>query len=260
MPVFSFRNARILALLLVLASVAVYVKDQKLVTQGWYKTLEIVVYPINPDNDPIVRRYIDSLSTNTFSRLDAFIQREAAKYNTVTRQPTKTRLGQTLTLQPPQPPRAANNPLQAIVWSLKLRYWVWKHAPKEAGDNYLVRMFVNYHPPSISRLHHSVGLQKGLIGVVNAYASKSQSGQNNIVIAHEFFHTVGATVKYDALGQPSVPDGLGEPSKSPLFPQQKTEIMAGRRAISPRQSEMPAGFKHIVVGRKTAREIGWLDE
>ena len=60
MRVFTFKNFRILVLLIILATVAIYVKDQKLVTQGWYKTLDIVVYPINPSNSPIVKRYIDS--------------------------------------------------------------------------------------------------------------------------------------------------------------------------------------------------------
>ena len=260
MRIFSFRNFRILVLLMLLAVVALYVKDQKLVTQGWYKTLEIVVYPINPDNSPIVQRYIDSLSTKKFSRIDTFIQRESKKYNIVTRQPTLTRLGQTLEVIPPPPPQSSNNIFKVIFWSLKFRYWIWKNAPKEVNDKYLIRMFVLYHEPTTLRLQHSLGLQKGLVGIVNAYGTKSQAKQNNIVIAHEFLHTVGASDKYDALGNPVFPDGFGNASQTPLFPQKKTEIMAGRRAINKAQSKMPNSFKHIVIGEKTAQEIGWLSD
>ena len=120
-------------------------------------------------------------------------------------------------------------------------------------------MFVLYHEPSIGRLKHSIGLQKGLIGIVNGYGTKSQSKQNNIVIAHELLHTVGASDKYNEQGNPIIPDGLGEPLKSPLYPQRKTEIMAGRRAINAFESEMPRSFRNIVIGDKTAQEIGWLD-
>ena len=259
MRLFTFRNFRVLILLVILASVANYVKDQKLVTQGWYQTLDIVVYPINPSNSPKVQQYIDSLESDNFSRIDKFIQRESKKYDVVTSQPTKTRLGQTLTQVPPQPPQTKGKVFQAIVWSLKLRYWIWRHAPKEENDKYLVRMFVLYHDLSNRRLKHSVGLQKGLVGIVNAFGAKSQERQNNIVIAHEFFHTVGATDKYDEFGHPIPPYGLGNPNKSPIYPQRKAEIMAGRRAISANQSEMPAGFKSIVLGNKTAQEIGWIN-
>lgn len=240
---------------------AIYVKDQKLVTQGWYKTLDIVVYPINPTNSPIVQRYINSLSSKSFSRIDKLIKRESEKYNIVASVPTRTRIGETLNQIPPTLPSTNSNILEIIVWSLKLRLWVWKHAPEEKNEKHLIRMFVLYHDPSVMpRLKHSVGLQKGLMGIVNAYGVKSQSVQNSIVIAHEFFHTVGASDKYDAYGNPTIPDGLGDPNQTPLFPQSKTEIMAGRRALSKTHSEMPNSFKKIVVGEKTAREIGWLSE
>ena len=261
MRIFSFRNFRILVLLIILATVALYVKDQKLVTQGWYKTLDVVVYPINPTNSPIVKRYIDSLSSESFSQIDKMIKREGKKYNIVSSNPTKTRLGQTLSIIPPAPPEPGSNTLNIILWSLKLRIWIWQNAPDEANDKHLIRMFVLYHDPSIMpQLKHSVGLQKGLVGIVNAYGVKSQSVQNNIVIAHEFFHTVGASDKYDEFGNPVVPDGLGEPKQSPLYPQKKTEIMAGRRALSASLSKMPNSFRKIVIGEKTAREIGWLSD
>ena len=136
MRIFSFKNFRILILLIILATVAIYVKDQKLVTQGWYKTLDIVVYPINPTNSPTVERYIDSLSTESFSRIDKLIKRESGKYDIVSSAPTKTRLGITLNEIPPAPPSPDSNVLDIILWSLKLRIWVWQNAPDEINDKH----------------------------------------------------------------------------------------------------------------------------
>lgn len=260
MRIFTFKNFRILIMLMILGLVASHVKDQQLVTQGWYQPLDIVIYPINPEHSPIVQRYMDSLDTSSYKEIDEFISRESEKYDIITSQPTRTRLGETLTVFPPEPPPPNSSRIDNILWSLKLRYWIWKNAPEEADEKYLVRMFVLYHDPAtFGRLTHSVGLQKGLVGIVNAYGVKSQSTQNNMVIAHEFLHTVGASDKYDAYGHPLVPYGLGDPEKSPRFPQKKAEIMAGKRAISTNTSEMPFSFRHMVIGAKTAQEIGWLN-
>lgn len=248
-------------MLSLLGVVAIYAQDQRLVTQGWYRTLEIVVYPINIDNSPNVERYINQLESDQFGAIDNFIQRESKKFGVVASNPTITRLGQKLSHVPPSPPPPGSSAISSLLWSLKLRWWIWQNAPEESNEKYLVRMFVQYHDPgNISRLLHSVGLQKGLVGVVNAFAVASQRVQNNIIIAHEFLHTVGATDKYDKRGLPTVPDGLGNPKQAPLYPQKKAEVMAGRRAISEDHAEMPSSFRHLIIGSKTAKEIGWLED
>lgn len=258
MQIISFKNLRVLVLISLFAIIANYVKDQKLVTQGWYKTLEVVIYPVNPANSRMVERYIATLTNDHFSEIENFITRESQNYDIVSSKPVQIRVGKALHITPPQPPDPGNNPVKAIFWSLKLRWWIWQHAPEENNPKYLVRMFVLYHEPSLTgRLKHSVGLQKGLVGLVNAYGVQSQTRQNNIIIAHELLHTVGASDKYDALGQPALPDGLANPEQDPIYPQKKAEIMAGRRALSASRAEMPGSFKNIVIGKKTAEEIGW---
>ena len=123
-----------------------------------------------------------------------------------------------------------------------------------------MRLFVNYFDPArVTRLPHSTGLQKGHVGVVNAFAAAEQDGPNNVVIAHELLHTLGATDKYDpSNNQPRHPDGYAEPHAEPLLPQRKAEIMAGRIPRSQTEAEIPAALTLCAIGTVTAREINWL--
>ena len=105
-------------------------------------------------------------------------------------------------------------------------------------------------------LENSVGLQKGMVGIVNGYASRRHRGTNNVIIAHEFLHTLGATDKYSAYdGQPIGPDGLGEPDRNPLYPQRVAEIMGGRIAVAEDDAIIPKSLKYAVIGGLTASEI-----
>lgn len=109
-------------------------------------------------------------------------------------------------------------------------------------------------------LENSVGLQKGMIGIVNAYASRRQRGFNNVIIAHEFLHTLGATDKYDGLnGQPVFPDGIADPDRKPLYPQKIAEIMGGRIALSEFDAVIPSSLKYTTIGPLTASEINLTD-
>jgi hypothetical protein len=123
-----------------------------------------------------------------------------------------------------------------------------------------IRIFVLYHDPAVNEtVPHSLGMQKGLVGVVHAFADARMAGSNNIVVAHETLHTVGATDKYDIhSGVPSFPAGYAEPNRSPLYPQRYAEIMAGQRALSKDEQEMPEDLDDVVVGPVTAAEIGWI--
>ena len=122
-----------------------------------------------------------------------------------------------------------------------------------------LRIFVEYHDPSFTEsVPHSVGMQKGLVGVVHAFTGRENAPQNNVVIAHEILHTLGATDKYDpATLAPIYPDGYGDPEREPRYPQELTEIMAGRYAVDSHTFEMPASLAEVVVGEATAREIRW---
>jgi hypothetical protein len=145
-----------------------------------------------------------------------------------------------------------------MVWSLRLRYWVWR-VSRHAREPEDVRVFVLFHDPAITpTVPHSLGLAQGLIGVVYAFAAPTMDGENNIVIAHELLHTVGATDKYDAVNDaPRFPDGFGDPQQEPLFPQRYAELMAGRRMLDAARWEQATSLDEVLIGRATALEIRW---
>jgi len=144
-------------------------------------------------------------------------------------------------------------------WSLKLRMYARRasRAPGRAPPQ--IRIFVQYHDPSFTQsVPHSVGMQKGLVGVVHAYAASDMTRPNNVVIAHEILHTLGASDKYapNTLA-PLYPIGYAEPQLEPLYPQTLTEIMAGRYAVDAQTFVMPDSLADVRVGAATALEIRW---
>jgi hypothetical protein len=121
-------------------------------------------------------------------------------------------------------------------------------------------MFVLYQKGnSAGPMERSVGIQNGSYGVVNAVASRQMAARNRIIITHELLHILGASDKYDfRSGQPLAPEGLANPQQSPLYPQQRAEIMGARIATSAASWQRPATLKSCVIGSQTASEIGWL--
>jgi hypothetical protein len=102
-------------------------------------------------------------------------------------------------------------------------------------------------------------LQEGLIGCVNTFASRDMAKQNNVVITHEFLHTLGVTDQYDpATNQPLYPDGYANPDHKLLLPQQFAEIMARRIQLSQNESETSPSLDDELIDSRTAQEINWL--
>lgn len=260
MKLFSFKSLRVVMLLLLLAGVAFYTKDVRLTARGWYKPLHVTIFPINGDGSNASAEYIDQLTSSDFATIDEFMARQGQRYKVISSKPTITRLGSSIERRPPDAPDPGSNVLSIVLWSLKLRWWAYWNTPDDLSNKQRVRMFVLYHKGKEGvSLKHSLGLQKGFIGVVHAFASHEQGQQNNIVIAHELLHTVGATDKYNAQGQPAFPTGFAEPHRDPLYPQRRAEIMAGRVPLSPHDWKMARSLRSVVIGAHTAREINWME-
>ncbi|HUP90684.1 MAG TPA: hypothetical protein VM074_00440 [Solimonas sp.] len=253
------RKLRILLLLLVLLFVALDAWLTKFRTTSWERTLWVYVYPLAFDDSDVTRRYVEHLQRASFGPIEAFLRREGRAYGVAIDPPVHVERGRTLEELPPLPPRSGN-PFGVGWWSLKLRWWAHRMEAGQLGPRGDVRLFVIYHDPARQpALEHSLGLQKGLVGVVHAFASARMAGSNNVIIAHELLHTLGATDKYDlATGLPSFPIGYAEPDRQPLHPQELAELMAGRIPLSARQAEIPESLAEVRIGPASALEIGWV--
>ena len=247
------RNRRIALLLIVLALVAGTTTWERLWVRGWVHPLEVAIYPVAMDEASTV--FVGQLKAEDFQDIGIFLAREAPRWRKHAIPAAQLVLKTPLRVAPPlAQPRSA---LEAVQWSLRLRWYAFRQTPFWAGLG-TVRLFVLYHPLQFNEaLPHSHGLQKGLLGVVHVYASDLQRAQNNFVMAHELLHTLGATDKYDASAQPLYPTGVADPNAQPPYPQYKAEIMGGRIALAPNRAEMPKGLEEVVVGYATASEIGW---
>ncbi len=253
----GFKTLRVAILLGVLLLVAATSYQQRLLSTRWHNPLFVAIYPIAADSSPVTRAYVAALDAERFTPIDRFFVREAARYHLDTSEPIRTRLRAALATRPPQHAADAGIPATAL-WSLRLRYWAWRVSGHEREPED-IRIFVLYHDPALTpTVPHSLGLTKGLIGVVQAFAVPQMDGENDVVIAHELLHTVGATDKYNfADDAPRFPDGYGDPAQKPLFPQLTAELMAGRRMLAPDRWQQASSLDEVVIGTVTALEIRW---
>ena len=253
-----FRKFRILILLLVLATVGLGAWRSNSRLTAWEHTIHVAIYPIAGDNSPATAAYVSGLSDESFTEIAQWLQRQTEKQGLAILQPVTLRVSPPLADKPPLRP-SQPSALDAVLWSLKLRWWASQH-DKIDGPKPHIRLFVLFHDPALhASVPHSTGLSKGQIGVIHAYASRLQRRQNAVVIAHEMLHTFGATDKYDlATLQPIYPQGYAEPGRTPRLPQEMAEIMGGRIPMDEQTAEIPISLADTLIGPETAREIGLL--
>jgi len=255
-----FRKIRIAILLLILAFVATDAWLTRFYSTDWQESLYIGVYPINADGSEAADRYIARLKPEDFESIETFVAREAKRYGRTIERPVRIELGQPILEQPPSLGDKPNI-VEIMWWSLRMRSWAGSATEAQERIAPDVRIFVRYHKPDrLLPLENSVGIEKGMFGIVNAYASPRLSQQNNVIIVHEFLHTLGASDKYEAgTGQPLAPHGLAEPDRQPLYPQRYAEIMGGRIALSAHEAIIPKSLSYALIGPETAAEIRLAD-
>jgi hypothetical protein len=248
---------RILILLLVLLTVALSTWQDRYRSTRWREPLYVAIYPIAADESAATSRYMAALDADRFKQIDRFFMRESERYHLKAPEPVRTRLRGELHDRPPQRTPSAGA-FATAWWSLRLRFWAWR-ASGHVNEPEDIRIFVLYHDPALTpQVPHSLGLTKGLIGVVYAFATPEMDGENAVVIAHELLHTVGASDKYlPGTDAPRFPDGYGDPNQVPLYPQRFAEIMAGRRMLSADRWQQAAGLDEVLIGAATALEIRW---
>lgn len=250
-----WRQLRILFLLLILLFVALNTYFDRVYTTDWDIPLRVAVYPLNADGSEATERFIRE-RTDDYTALERFFEEEAREYGLMLERPVRFTSAPPLQKLPPSIERGAGA-LSIAWWSLRTRYWAWR-APT-SGPAPDIRMFVLYYDPQRTpSLPHSTGQQKGLYAIVHAFADRSMRGSNDVVIAHELLHTLGASDKYDLQSnQPLFPIGFAERDREPRYPQTYAELMAGRIPISATEAEQPDSLRRVLVGPETALEIGW---
>jgi len=254
----KFSTLRITALLCVLVAAVLISTHQSVYSRSWTKPLEVRIFPINADGQATTADYINRLSDDDFKIINQWGVREAKRHQLALPTPLNVTLGDTIERLPPQLPSTATA-LQSIIWGLKFRWWAYRNTPDDGGDLTRVRLFVMYYQGVEGEaLAHSLGMQKGLMGLVHAFAVDRHTQQNNVIIAHEVLHTVGAIDKYDDNGTPYYPVGFAEPNRNPMFPQYDAEIMAGRIPLNSQQNVMPESLRNVIVNAHTAEEINWI--
>jgi len=142
--------------------------------------------------------------------------------------------------------------------------WRWTravdHGSRLESSGFDSRIYVVVRAPSDSTRSWVEGSseQGGRVGVARIELERSTVGLALFVVTHELFHTLGATDKYDEQGHASIPAGLVEPNRVPLYPQRFAEVMTRNVVLAPGNERPPESLAELGVGDETAREIGWL--
>lgn len=252
-----WRLVRTSILVLILATVALGAWRAQRHASAWTGTLYVAIYPINADGQPQTGSYMGTLDNTDFDIMQTWFDEQARAHGIELFRPIQVHLARPVASMPPSPP-VNGGALDNALWSLKLRYWAWQNDDTD-GPKPDIRLFAQYHAPGTTeRLAHSIGLQKGMIGVANLFATRHAHGSNAVVLTHELMHTLGASDKYDPVTlQPLYPDGFAAPALTRRYPQRQAEIMGGRIPRSETVADIPKHLNHTVVGPKTAAEIGW---
>lgn len=253
-----FKKVRIAFLLFILFLVGAnaYLVHHRIT--DWDQSLSVVIYPLNADSSPVTANYVASLTEDAFKPIAQFIQTEGNRYSLTLADPVILHLAPEIKTLPPPPPFGANV-FAIMLWSLQMRYWAWKYDTYEGPLTNIQVFVLFYDPETHSSLDHSLGLKEGHICMVKAFASRHQAARNNVIIAHEMLHTLGATDKYDLQTlQPLYPEGYADPEQKPLLPQKYAEIMGRSIPLSASESKIPDSLAYSVIGPQTAREIRWL--
>ena len=253
------RLLRISALLYLLAFVAVGTWVTSHESTDWDIPLRVHVYAVAGDASATTAAAVERLATQDFVGIERFFASEAERYGLVLDLPFSFHVP-AAAVGPLPPLPAPDSRLGTVLWSLEMRWLAtrlrWRSSDPLVPD---ITLFVVYHDGATQAvLDRSTALRKGLIAIANVFAAPESHERNEIVIAHELLHTLGATDKYSpSTHLPIHPEGFAEPTARPRYPQLRAELMAGRRAIDAHTAAMPDGLTEVVVGPATAAEIGW---
>jgi hypothetical protein len=257
-----FYYVRVSVLSLVLVAVLIYAardRARRSARREWQRPLNVALILLQ---EPEVRPAALARLQQRVEALEAVLEAEFARYGGDFRPIYFRQFGPVPEASPV--PVAASQPSLWQTLRLSLELGAFARANDRAAgldrDDYDGKIYLRLSAPLSQRrsLVEGLGEDGGRIAVTNLELREDSADFGLFVVAHELFHLLGATDRYDAEGKALLPDGLGEPGLLPRYPQRRAEVMARGRVISPGVEEPPAQLEELSVGSLTAAEIGWL--
>ncbi|WP_052063425.1 hypothetical protein [Nitrincola sp. A-D6] len=120
---FSLLRTLLLTLLVMVLLLNVWFSQTR--QENWQTPATVWIYPLNADDDPATQAWIDTLSDASFDDMEAFFDRESRRYRLGLEQPIQVNLAAQLDVLPPDIPLEPSI-VDAVIWALKMRFWVWR--------------------------------------------------------------------------------------------------------------------------------------
>ncbi len=259
---FQVRVAILLSILFVVVLYAARDLRGRRERKDWNRTLDVAIVLLHVEGAPPVD---PSAVQDVVDRAPALAERlhaEAERWRPGMSAPFRFRVFGPVDVASGPPKTDASGAIDLASHAIELRRWLSDVDPR-AGvepEHWDSRIYVDARRPASTMRTVVEGQSQldGRIGVVSVELDASMVDLMLFVVTHELMHTLGALDKYDAAGRTRIPDGLVEPTLSPLYPQRLAEIMARNRVVSPSREVVPTTLDELGVGRATAVEIGWI--
>lgn len=255
-----FYRVRVTLLLIVLAGVLLWAGNdwwRRRERQAWARPLRVALVLV--EREPIAPEILSALTSRAFElerRLAQEFQRHGGSgilpFSLVVKGPVAASA---------DPPRVAEQDLWGLLHH-SYALWQWTRDLDQRGGvewrGYDARIYLALRP-SRGELNFVEGESEdgGRVGVAQADIDEGMLDFALFVAAHELFHTLGASDKYDATGRATFPGGFAEPERTPLYPQQGAELMARNLPLTATSERPPEKLDELWIGAETAREIGW---
>jgi hypothetical protein len=258
----AFYRFRVATLLLILLGVLLYAgKDirQRRARNEWMRSLEVAIVLVRLGNPPAaaagaIKARVPALATR--------LGDEMRRYQPVAPRPFLFQAFGPVTADGPPP--ATPGPEAGLSGAARYTYDLWRYLhdlDAQAGlspRDFDARIYVIMRPPgSEQNAIEGMGEQGGRVGIVELQIDDGMADFALFVAAHELFHTLGASDKYNPDGSVMIPGGLADPTAQPRYPQSYAELMARHRPTDATHSVPPASLDDLAIGPVTAREIGW---
>jgi hypothetical protein len=248
----------LLGLLAITLSWATYDIRSRRARTNWQRPVEVAV-------DLVELGEVDARAMNAlrarFPALEARLADEYHRYGGRLARPVKFTIFGPVTVDraPPSDPDSNLSSLARHAYE----QWCWTRAVDQGSAlptrHFDSRIYLVARAPRDAARDWVEGSSElgGRVGFARVDLDYSMRDLALFVVTHEFFHTLGASDKYDASGRALIPDGLVEPERVPLYPQRYAEVMTRNLVLGVGSERPPESLAELGVGVGTANEIGW---